>query len=136
MQCAVLERVELSLTFSSLGHIHRWIYDTLQTTTSTMFNEFAIWILNIEHPWSLQSPFSDAGWETLDALFNVLAERNHDFRVVVKGDLHSFHPGIRDLHDAVRLFIKGLLPLVSSKGLVKFVLVPHRENRFRKSGIL
>jgi len=88
------------------------------------------------HPWSLRWPLSDAGWKAVDALLDALADRNPDFRVVVKGDFYSFNHGIRGEHDTIRWLIEGLLPLVSSKGLVKFKRVPHTENRFWKSSIL
>ena len=133
--CVVLERFEFTLDLSSLGQIDGWIHQSLLTITSTLFNEFAIWILNTVYPWSLQWPLSDNGWNAVDGLLNVLAERNPDFRVMVRGDFYSFRCGIRGEHDTIRWLIEDRLPLISSKGLVKFEQVVDAENRFRKSGI-
>ena len=76
------------------------------------------------------------GWKAVDELLNILAERNPDFRVVFKGDFDSFRCGIRGKHDTIRWLLETHLPLVSSKGLVKFEQVLHEENRFWKSRIL
>jgi len=76
------------------------------------------------------------GWRAVDALLSNLGERNPKFRVVFKGDLDSFRCGTRGEHDTIRWLIESHLPLVSSKGLVKFEQVRHVENRFRKSCIL
>ena len=136
MQCAVLERFELNLNLSSLWQIHGWIYETLQTITSTRFDVFTVWIPNVVYPWNLLGPLGHTGWEDVDALLSVLAELNPSFRVVVKGDFPSFHSGIGGKRGTVRWILEGLLPLVSSKGLVKFVQVPRTENRFWKLGVL
>lgn len=73
----------------------------------------------------------------MDALLNALAERSPDFRVVVRGDSSSTQcHGTENDHGAVRWFTENYLPLISSKGLVKFEYVPHVENRFWKSHIL
>ena len=87
------------------------------------------------YPWSLQWPSSDNGWNAVDELLNVLAERNPDFRVMIRGDFYSFRYGIRGEHDTIRWLIEDRLPLISSKGLVKFEQVVDAENRFRKSGV-
>ena len=79
---------------------------------------------------------SVGGWKPVDALLNTLAERNPKLRVVFWGDFDSFRYGIRGEHDTIRWLMEDHLPLVSSKGLVKFERVPHAQNRFRKSGIL
>ena len=132
----VLERFEFITKLSNLWQIHGWIYKTLRTITAAPFNEFVVWILNLVYPWSLRYTMSDDGWRAVDALLNVLAERNPDFRVVFRGDFDSFRYGVRGVHDTIRWLIEDHLPLVSSKGLVRFEQVPHTENRFWKSGIL
>jgi len=104
--------------------------------TSTRFDEFVIWILDGAHLWSQQYPPSDVGWEDVDALLNILAERNPDFRVVFRGDFDSFRYGMEGENGTVRRLINDYLPLVSSKGLVGFEPVRQVENRFWKSGIL
>jgi len=71
----------------------------------------------------------------MDALLGVLAERGPDFRVVFREDFHSFRRGTRGEPDAVRRLIEGYLPLVCSKGLVKFEEASLTENRFWRSGI-
>ena len=78
----------------------------------------------------------DDRWKAVDALLNILAERNPKFRAVFKGDFDSFRYGIRGEHDTIRWLIEDHLPFASSKGLVKFARVLHGENRFWKSGIL
>lgn len=132
----VLERYEFNVNLSNLWQIHIWIDYTLQTITSTLFNEFALWILNIVGPWNLQPSLSDDGWKAVDALLDDLAKRNPDFRVVVKGDFCSFRYGTKGEHDTIRWLVEGCLPLVSSKGLVRFEQVPDAENRFWKLGLL
>jgi len=96
-----------------------------------------IWILDVTYPWFLRYPLlNDDGWGVLDVLLSALAERNPDFRVVFRGDFDLFRCSIGGELDKVGSLVKCHLPLVSSKGLVKFEQVPHVENRFRKSGIL
>lgn len=121
----VLERFEFNIHLSSLSLVHGWIYWTLRTITSPLFNEFMIWVLGEVHPWS---PMNTNGWKAVDVLLNVLAGRNPDFRVVFKGDIYTF----RDGHGGICSFIEGYLPLVSAKGLVRFQYAPHVENPFRK----
>ena len=135
-RCVVLERFEFDLDLASLFRTDIWFHHTLRTINSTAFNEFVMWILDIVDPWSLRRSLSDGGWRIVDALLDDLADRNPDFRVVVKGDFDSFRCGMRSGHCSLRWLVVGRLPLVSSKGLVKFEQVPDAENRFRKLGIL
>jgi len=132
----ILKRFEFSTKLSALWQIDRWLRKTLRTITSTLFNEFVIWILGVVLPWGLRYPLSDVGWGGVDALLNNLAKRNPDFRVVFRGDFDSFRYGTGSGRDTVRHLIEDHLPLISSKGLVKFEQVCHGENRFRKSSIL
>jgi len=88
------------------------------------------------HPWSIRWLLNDDGWGVVDALLDDLAERNPGFRVVFRGDLHSFRYNIDGQHHSIRWLIESGLPIVSSKGLVKFEQVTNAENRFRKLGIL
>jgi len=136
-RCVVLERFEFNTMLSNLWQVGGWILRTLRTVTSAPFNEFVIWILDEEYPWSLRYPLlSDNSWGSVDVLLNELAEHNPDFRVVFRGDFDSFRCSIGGEHDEVGSLVKSHLPLVSSKCLVKFEQVRHVENRFRKSGIL
>jgi len=135
-QNEALERFEVTVQLSSLCQIHQRLHQTLQTITSAPFKEFVVWILNTARPWSLRHPMSADGWGTMDASLNILGERNPKFRVVFKGDFDSFRCGTRGEHDTIRWLIESHLPLVSSKGLVKFEQVRHAENRFWRSGIL
>ena len=136
-QCVALEAFEFNTMLSTVWKVSRWILQTLRTVTSTQFNEFVIWILDVTYPWFLRYPLlSDDSWGTLDVLLSALAERNPDFRVVFRGDFDSFRCSIGGEHDKVGSLVKRHLPLFSSKGLVKFEQVSHVENRFRKSGIL
>ena len=95
-----------------------------------------VWILRIFYPWSQTYPFYDADWEAVDALLNVLAGRNSDLRVVFRGDFDSFRYGSRGEHYTVRWLMEARLPLVSSKGLVRFEQVPDAENQYWKSDII
>ena len=110
----VLERFELDASLTSLCEIHGWIHRTLQTITSPLFNEFVIWLPDQVIPWH---PMRGDGWKVVDALLNVLAERNPNFRVVFKGCFYSFFQGDSD---GVRSFITSYLPLISLNRLVKF----------------
>ena len=136
----VLERLELSVQFYSLPKVYRWVHRTLRTITSPLFNEFVFWILSTTFLWNPSYPISAETvdrWKAVDALLNALAERSPDFRVVVRGDSSSTQcHGTENDHGAVRWFTENYLPLISSKGLVKFEYVPHVENRFWKSHIL
>ena len=101
-----------------------------------MFNEFTLSILSIPL-WNLSSPISTYDWEAIDASLITLAERNPDFRVVLRGNSTTRrYSGIENDLYALRWFAERYLPLVSSKGLVKFEFVPTVENQFWKSRIL
>jgi len=110
----VLERFELDASFTSLWQIHGWIYRTLQTINSPAFNEFVIWLPDEVIPWN---SMKGDGWSVVDALLNVLAGRNPDFRVVFRGCFYSFFNGD---FDGVRSFITSYLPLMSSNRMVEF----------------
>jgi len=118
----VLESVEFTIVTADLSLAHRWIYQTLQTITSPLFNEFVIWILGWGAPWSLVSDDAYDGWMAVDALLVALAKRNPDFRVAFRR------------HGSCS-FIASYLPLVWSKGLVQF-RCPRAENQFEKLGIV
>ena len=132
----MLERFEFNIPLWSLGHIHEWVHQTLQTITSAKLNEFTVWVLHTSHPWGLQCPMNVDGWRAVDTSLNILAERNPNFRVVFRGDFDSFRHGVRAERDTLRWLMEEHLPLVSSKGLVKYEQVHHIENRFWKSRIL
>ena len=100
-----------------------------------MFNEFALSILAVS-PWNLSSPIGTENWEAIDASLIALAERNPDFRVVLRGNSTTRGPGVGNDRDALRRFAEGYLPLVMSRGLVKFEQVATVENRFWKSRVL
>jgi len=118
---------------SDLWWVGLWILHTLQTITSTRFDEFVIWVSDMVTPWFLGYPWYR--WGDVDTVLNVLAERNPDFRIVFRGDFDSFRSSVEGRHDDVRSLVNRHLPLVSSKGLVKFERVPHVENLFRSLGI-
>ena len=105
----VLERFEFTVATTDLSLVHEWVYRTLQTVISPPFNEFVIWLLGSEVPWT---PMNGDGWKVVDALLIALAKRNPGFRIVFRwhGD---------------ESFITSYLPLVRSKGLV--LLIQCRE---------
>jgi len=134
----VLERFEFDISSTSFPLVHGWIYKTLRTITSPAFNEFVIWLPDEGIPWN---PVNSAGWKAVDASLNVLAERNPGFRVAFRVAFPSFSYDTRCTwctYVGVPPFVVNYLPLVSSKGLVKFehVHIPHVENRFGKFGFL
>ena len=112
---AVLRRFELNITLTGLTLAHEWIYRTLQTITSPEFNEFVVCVLGAKSP---RGWMDHGGWNTVDALLDVLAERNPDFRVVFvvarPGDWMS---------------MPSYMPLIRSRGSIKFSS-PRVENRF------
>ena len=115
-----LERLEFGVKMFSLGLVHEWIYLTLRSITSPVFNEFAIWILPSSpglHPRWMNS----AGWKVVDMLLDALAKRNPDFRVVI-------------MEDGGWSSIASYLPLATSKGLISFGL-PDVENLFSKMDV-
>ena len=135
-RCVVLERFEFDVRLSDFWQLRGWIHKALQMITSTRFNEFMIWIIDAVHPRKPRYPRNGVGWESVDALLIVLAERNPDFRVVFRGDFDSFRCDMEGEYGTLRRLIEGHLPLVSSKGLMKFEPVRQVENRFWKSGIM
>ena len=132
-----LKRFEFNAKLSELWQLPGWIHDTLRTITSTRFEEFVIWVLDeVAHMRSPHYPPSGVGWEGVDTLLNALTERNPDFRIMFKGDFDSFRCGMEGEYSTARRLIEGRLPLLSSKGLVKFEPVRQVENRFWKSDLL
>jgi len=121
-QSAVLERFEFTIWWYrfSLPQVDGWLLGTLRTITSPMFNEFVISILYMVSSQYLQFNTRDNGWDAVDAWLNVIAERNPDFRVVVRCDPPRLANSLVDKRGA-RAILRSLetsLPLVSSKGLV------------------
>ena len=113
-----------------------WILQTLRTITSNRFNEFVIWVSDVRIPLFLGYPLlSDDRWGGVDALLDVLADRNPDFRVVFRGDINLFHCSEGHRDDAGTL-VEAHLPYFSSRGLVKFEQAPRVEKGARKLGIL
>lgn len=129
----MLETFEFTVNVADISLIHRWIYGTLRTITSPVFNEFVIWILDSGSPWT---QMDRDGWAAVDTLLKSIAERNPNFRVVFKGDFHSFRDSTLGDPDGARSFIASYLPLVSSSRCMKFECAPRAENRYGKLGIL
>ena len=115
-----LERFEFSTTMTNLSLAHGWIYLTLRSITSPVFNEFVIWILNSRYP---VTPMNAGSWRAVDTLLISMAERNPGLRVelVGYGDWS---------------FITSYLPLATSTGLITFGSPVGEENRFLKLGVL
>ena len=118
-QNVVLERFEFTVATYDLSLVHEWVYRTLQTIISPLFNEFVIWLLGSGYSWT---PTSDDGWKVVDALLIALAKRNPGFRIVFRG--HGDES-----------FITSYLPLVWAKGLMQFYF-SSAENRFQKLGVV
>ena len=67
----------------------------------------------------------------MESLFDALAERNPDFRVVLRGDPTLFlYYGYWGSWGVARPFFESYLPVVLAKGLAKFEYVPLVENPF------
>ena len=118
----VLERFELTVV--SLAHIllvHGWVYRTLQTITSPVFNKFVVWLLDGRTPWT---QMNNSAWKPVDELLCILAERNPDFWV-------EFMVARPDGW----VLMRSYLPLVRSVGLIEFSS-PRVENRFKKLDVL
>ena len=126
----ILEWLELGVELDRLSQVHGWVHQTLQTITSPLFKEFGISILNTSHT-SLQYPVNPDGWMAVDASLDALVERNPDFRVVLQADFSSSCHAVGD-ESVIRKFVETYLPLVLSKGFVKFEHVPYAENQFWK----
>lgn len=135
-QNVVLERFEFNIHTSNLLEVHQWIHQTLRTITSPLFNEFVFATPYPIHLWDLLPSDPAGNWRVVDASLNALAERNPDFRVTFKGYFPLRRSGGGINYGVVRWFAEGCLPVVLSKGLVKFENVPTAENRFWKSRIL
>jgi len=99
----------------------------LQSTTSSAFNKFIIWVLSGDYR---RNPVYINGWKTVDLLLGALAERNPEFRVAFRGDCPLFHCGPRRAYGTARLFFETYLPTVSSKDFVKFEYIPCVENPY------
>jgi len=123
-----LERLEFTVSLTGIAMVHRWVYLTLRTITSPVFNEFVIWLLDTEIPWTRMSR---RGWADVDVWLNSIAQRNPDFRVVFKGNFSSFRDSTLGNPDRVRTFITSFMPLVSSNHWAKFEYVSRAENRGR-----
>lgn len=118
----VLETFELTITsFADISLVHGWIYRTLQTITSPTFNKLVFWVLDTRSPWTRMD---HDGWNAVDVLLGVLAERNPEFRAA----FIVARPG-------GWIVVPGFLPLARSKGLIEFSS-PRVENRFRNLGVL
>jgi len=118
-QNVALERLEFTVRITELALADECIYKALQTITSPLFNEFAIWLVGSGVP---GSPMNGDGWKAVDALLIALGERNPGFRIVFSG--HGDES-----------FIACYLPLVLSKGLVQFYF-SSAKNRFQKLGVV
>jgi len=116
-QNVVLERFELSGNMSTLSLAHLWIYQTLQSITSPVFNEFVIWVSS-GFP---GTPMDSDGWRAVDTLLISLAERDPGFRVTLKGSGRW-------------AFVKRHLPFAVSKDLFGFGSLLE-DNPFRKFGL-
>ena len=101
-QNVVLERLELSAAITNFMVGHGWIYQTLQSITSPVFNEFVIWVLGPGYP---APPFGS--WKAVDTVLVSLAKRNPGFRVLFMGC-------------GEWSVITSQLPLAESKGLFTF----------------
>ena len=130
-QNVVLERFEFDISLASTSQVHGWVYKTLQTITSPVFKELVIWLSNSGAPWD-EIPMESAGWGGVDATLESLSERNPDFRIVLRGDSPSSFYGTWGNHNGDPSFVVSHLPVVSSKGLVRFERVHDSENRFGK----
>jgi len=118
-QNVVLERFELSAKETNLPLAHGWIYKTLQSITSPVFNKLVFWILGSEYPVA-PDPINGDGWKSVDALLVSLANRNPGLSILFMGSVHGS-------------VIVRYLPLTRSMGLFKFG--PRVENRFRRFGL-
>jgi len=114
-QNVVLERLEFTVRIAELALADECIYKALQTITSPLFNEFAIWLVGSGVP---GSPMNGDGWKAVDALLIALDKRNPGFRIVFRG--HGDES-----------FLASYLPLIWSKGLIQFHF-SSAENRFQK----
>jgi len=131
-QIVMLERLEFGVSLASISMVYDWIYQTLQTITSPVFNEFVIRLLDVGNPWARMNR---DGWAAVDALLNSTAEGNPDFRVVFKGNFSSFRDSTLSNPNGIRSFITSFMPLVSSSRWVKFEYVSHAESNRGRFGV-
>ena len=124
----VLERFEFNVSLRNISLVHGWIHRTLRTITSPAFNEFVLWMLDTGSPWTRMDR---DGWAAVDALLESIAERNPNFRVVIKGGYYSFMDGVFS-DDGARTFLSDYLPLASSSRWGRFEFVGRSQNRFGK----
>ena len=131
-QNVVLERFQFNVQLFAFSRgVPEWIHQTLRTITSHLFSELTFGILNAMYSSYPCPPENGDGWDAVDTLFDAMAERNPDFRVVFRGE--GFH-SMRGDCDGVPKFPESYLPIVSSKGLVKFEHMADAEFRIRKLG--
>jgi len=114
----VLERFELGISSTDISLVHGWLCGTLRTITLSTFNEF---VISLSNGWIPLHPENNARWGDIDVLFESLARRNSDFKVVFRKE---FPYGTLPTYGGVPSFIANYLPLVSSKGLLRL-----EENR-------
>ena len=123
----VLQRFEFNVSFYDISLVHRWIYQTLQTITSPVFNEFVFWMLDTG---SLMGQMDRNGWTAVNGLLVTIAQRNPNFRVVFKGSYWSFMDGLLT-DDGARAFLSEYL-LITLLSWVRFEFVVRKQNRFGK----
>jgi len=104
----------------NLSLIHEWIYWTLRSITSPVFNELVIWILNSGYP---VTPMSIGGWRVVDTLLVSMAGTNPGFRVKLTGN--GDWP-----------FLMSYLPLATSTGMITIGPPVEEENLFLKLAVL
>ena len=128
----MLENFEFDTSLTDLSQTYDWLYWTLRTIDSPVFNQFVIWLPN--EGVLAWYPTNTIGWGAVDAVLKFLAERNTFFRVVFRAGFPSFLYHTRHTYSGVPSFIANYLPIVSSMGLVKFEHVPRVGNWSRKLG--
>ena len=117
-QNVVLERFEFSTVMTNVPLAHGWVYQTLRSITSPVFNEFVVWVLNWRQLW--EQPITGDGWKVVDELLVSLAQRNPGLRVVFMGN-------------GQWSAVVNHLPLTRSKGLFRSGSF-QVENPFRRFG--
>ena len=119
-----LERLELTIQVTALQLAGEWVHRTLRTIASPVFREFVIWVVNGVYPWS---PVSTLGWAAVELSLDALAERNPDFRVVLRGELPLIYGTWCD-YDGNYSSFESYLPIVPLKSFVTYEYVSHVEN--------
>lgn len=92
-------------------------------------------IPRVAYPWGSEYPIAAENWKAIDGSLNVLAERNPDFRVVLRSSPSPVYCDPEDDCDGIRWLVESL-PLISSKGLVRIEHTAHIESWFWKRGLL